>query len=116
MPQLPEQDLIFLQRLNGHPVLRARFESLLGVVEDAGGDLEKADAAERRVIEEVRQMGNEVLTAWAQNGIARSAARVGQASAGRSGGKKTLLAHDLRRHHGRRAVVASGNAKRTALQ
>jgi hypothetical protein len=88
MPQLPEQDLIFLQRLNGHPVLRARFESLLGVVEDAGGDLEKADAAERRGIEEVRQMGNEVLTAWAQNGIARSAARVGQASAGRSGGKK----------------------------
>jgi hypothetical protein len=74
MPHLPEQDLAFLQRLNDHPVLRARFESLLGVVEDAGGDLEKADAAERRVIEEVRQMGNEGLTAWAQSGIARSAA------------------------------------------
>ncbi len=95
-------------------MLRARFESLLGVVEDAGGDLEKADAAERRVIEEVRQMGNEVLTAWAQSGIARSAALA--QSAGRSGGKKTLLAHDLRRHHGRGALAACGEAKRPALQ
>lgn len=69
MPQLPEQDLIFLQRLNGHPVLRARFESLLGVVEDAGGDLEKADAAERRGIEEVRQMGNEVLRPGRRTGL-----------------------------------------------
>jgi hypothetical protein len=34
---------------------------LLGVVEDAEGGLEKADAAERRVIEELRQMGNEAL-------------------------------------------------------
>ncbi len=114
MLPLPEQDLAFLQRLNDHPVLRARFESLLGVVEDAGGDLEKADAAERRVIEEVRQMGNEVLTAWAQSGIARSAALA--QSAGRSGGKKTLLAHDLRRHHGRGALAACGEAKRPALQ
>ncbi len=50
-------------------MLRARMESLLGVVEDVAGDLEKADAAERRVIEELRQMGNEALAAWAERGV-----------------------------------------------
>ena len=59
MPTLDEQDIVLLQRLKRHPLLRARVESLLGVVEDAEGDLEKADAAERRVIEELRQMGND---------------------------------------------------------
>lgn len=88
MPSIQENDLALLQRLNEHPVLRARVESLLGVVENAAGDLEKADAAERRVIEELRQMGNEVLTAWAESGIARCAAPAQKASAGRSGGKK----------------------------
>lgn len=88
MPSIHERDFAFLQRLNGHPVLRARVESLLGVVEDAAGDLEKADAAERRVIEELRQMGNEALTAWAQSGIARCAAQAQEGLEGRSGGKK----------------------------
>jgi len=71
-----------------HPLLRARVESLLGVVEDAGGDLEKADAAERRVIEELRQMGNEVLTEWAQGGIDKCTAQSREDEEVRSGGKK----------------------------
>ena len=44
-----DRDLMWLERLNRHPVLRARMESLPGIVEDAAGDLEKADAAERGV-------------------------------------------------------------------
>jgi hypothetical protein len=40
MPGIDERDIVLLQRLNAHPVLRARVESLLGAVEDAGGDLE----------------------------------------------------------------------------
>lgn len=52
--------------LNRHPVLKARLEALLAVVEDGGDDLVKADDAERRVIEELRQLGNEVLTGWAE--------------------------------------------------
>ncbi len=63
-------------------------KSLLGVVEDAGGDLEKADAAERRVIEELRQMGNEVLTEWAQGGIDQCTAQAQETEGLRSGGKK----------------------------
>src|SRR2546429_3801226 len=39
---------------------------LLGIIENAGGDIEKAAEAERRIIEELRQMGNEVLHGWAR--------------------------------------------------
>jgi len=64
-----DRDPVFLERLNRHPQMRTRVESLLAVVEDAEGDCERADAAERRVIEELRQMGNEALTAWAERGV-----------------------------------------------
>lgn len=55
------------ERLEAHPILKSRIESLLDVVENAAGDLEKADAAEQRVIEELRQMGNDALHGWALN-------------------------------------------------
>lgn len=54
-------------RLNKHPILRARMEALLDVVENTAGDLDKANAAEQSVIEELRRMGNEVLHSWATN-------------------------------------------------
>lgn len=53
------------KRLNAHPHLRERIEQLLGIVEDAAGDLDKADEAERRVIEELRSLGHEALQGWA---------------------------------------------------
>lgn len=52
-------------RLEAHPHLKARIEDILGIVEDAEGDVQKADEAERRVIEELRQLGHELLTDWA---------------------------------------------------
>ena len=54
------------ERLKDHPDLLARLEALADIVENAGGDLEKADEAERRVLEQVRHMGQEVLQGWAQ--------------------------------------------------
>jgi len=88
MPPFTERDAVLLQRINRHPLLRARFECLLGVAEDAGGDLGKADAAERRVIEELRQMGNEALTEWARGGIEKCSAQAREAADVRGGGKK----------------------------
>ena len=87
------------ERLNRHPRLKARMEALLGVVENAAGDLEKADAAEQRVIEELRQMGNEILHGWAENqerkkaeGLEKSGRQV------RHKGEKTSIgAHDSER-------------------
>ncbi len=53
-------------RLKRHPLLHQRIEALLGVVEDSEGDLDKANAAEERVIQELQQMGKEVLQHWAK--------------------------------------------------
>ena len=53
-------------RLNRHPRLKARLEGLLDIVDNAGGDLEKASATEQRVIEELRRMGNDALHCWAE--------------------------------------------------
>ena len=91
-----DRDQRLLERLNRHPHLRARMESLLAVVEDAAGDCAKADAAERRVIDELRQMGHDALTAWAERGVEKRAAVAQAEPDWRPGGKKTVLVHDLR--------------------
>lgn len=53
------------ERLNRHPELKARIETLLSVVENAGGDLVKANEAEQRVVEEIQQLGQTALQGWA---------------------------------------------------
>jgi hypothetical protein len=53
------------ERLNRHPELKTKIESLLSVVENAEGDLLKANEAEQRMIEEVRQLGQVALQEWA---------------------------------------------------
>ena len=54
-----------LERLEKHPELKERFEMIVDIVENAAGDVEKADEAERRAIEAVRQLGNEIVHGWA---------------------------------------------------
>jgi hypothetical protein len=68
--------------------MRARVESLLAVVEDAAGDCERTDAAERRLIEELRQMGHEALTAWAERGVEKQTQLATEEPDWRPGGKK----------------------------
>ena len=57
---------VFLERLQPYPQLRAKFEALLDVVENASGDVVKAHEAEERVFEQLRQMGQDALQAWAE--------------------------------------------------
>jgi hypothetical protein len=76
------------KRLNKHPHLKNRIEQLLKIVEDAEGDLEKADEAERRVIEELRKMGNEVLHDWAVNKERKGAKAATQKGLIKNGKKK----------------------------
>ena len=54
------------ERLKEYPGLTAKVEVMLDIMENAGGDLVKAAEAEQRIIEELRQTGNEVLQGWAQ--------------------------------------------------
>ena len=53
-------------RLKRHPELQQRVESLLDTVEDVDGDLDKANAVEERVIQELQQMGREAIQQWAE--------------------------------------------------
>jgi len=86
-----DRDQVLFERLNRHPHLRGRIESLLAVVEDAEGDCERADAAERRVIEELRQMGHEALTGWAERGVEKQTRSALAEPDWRPGGKKNSM-------------------------
>lgn len=52
-------------RLQAYPGLRAKIEMMLNIIENAGGDVEKAAVAEQRVIDAVRELGHDVLQRWA---------------------------------------------------
>jgi hypothetical protein len=63
---LAESDITFAQRISRYPSLKNRIELLMNVIEDCAGDCQKANEAEMRVIEELRQMGNEALHSWSE--------------------------------------------------
>lgn len=54
------------ERLERHPELKERMERLLDVVENVSGDVKLADEAERRAIDELRAMGQQVMQGWGQ--------------------------------------------------
>ena len=49
------------ERLNDYLELKVKIQGLSSVVENAEGDLIKANAAEERVIEEIRQLGQTTI-------------------------------------------------------
>lgn len=81
-------DEALLKRLNGHPELRSRIESMLLVVEDEMGNLQEADAAEMQLIEQMRRMGQESLQAWATVQAGKASEREAQESKTWREGKK----------------------------
>jgi len=52
-------------RLRAYPELRAKIEMMLSLIENAGGEVEKAAVAEQRVIDALRELSNDVLQRWA---------------------------------------------------
>jgi hypothetical protein len=82
-----------------YPYLRSRFESVMDVVEDTDGNIDKADEAEQLLIDEMRQMGKEALHDWA---VGKEQEKVKNLIHDRDGikkhSKKNFLAHDLRRN------------------
>ena len=55
--------------LRAHPGLRKRVSSIVLAVEGAEGELTEADAAEERIVEEMRLLGREALQVWAENRV-----------------------------------------------
>lgn len=52
-------------RVEAYPGLRAKIETMLDIIDNAGGDVEKAAVAEQRIIDALRELGHDALQAWA---------------------------------------------------
>lgn len=63
------KELLLIERLKRHPKLFNRVEALVNVVENVAGDCTIADAAEQRVIDELRKMGSDALHCWAETAV-----------------------------------------------
>ena len=57
---------ILVEKLAKHPEIRGRIEEILEIVENTKGEVNTADEAEERAVEELRQLGQEMLEAWAK--------------------------------------------------
>ena len=52
------------EKLAAHPELEKRVSELIDIVEAESGHLDRADEAEDAVIDNLRELGNELLTDW----------------------------------------------------
>lgn len=65
--RVPRQSAMELaERVRQYPELQAHIEEYLDVVENCDGDVAKADEAEHRLIELMREMGRSGMQAWAE--------------------------------------------------
>jgi len=71
---LSSQEIQFAEQLRSHPVIAARFQSILATVRNAEGPLKTFDEVEGLVVAEMRQLGKAAVCAWA----VRAEERVGQ--------------------------------------
>ena len=62
-------DEALLAFLQSHPGIRDRVASIAGAVGNLNGDLAEADAAEERLVEEMRLLSREALQGWADERV-----------------------------------------------
>jgi hypothetical protein len=74
--------------LREHPGLRNRVASIALAVENVDGDLDEADAAEERMVEEVRHLGREALQDWAERRVEATEQEIRQQRSMHRQGKK----------------------------
>ena len=77
-------------KLNGYPDLRARVEGLIRIIENPDGKTTLGDDAEQSVVDELRDLGNDVLSKWASKQSIRASAQIekGMSNQVRKRGKK----------------------------
>jgi hypothetical protein len=79
-----------------HPHFRDRLASIIGAVGNLDGDLGEADAAEERLVEEMRLLGREALQGWADKRVEATERDVrGQAGMHRQGKKNSAGTRNL---------------------
>ena len=76
-----------------HPDLRDRMASIVGAVENSAGDLEEADAAEERLVEEMRLLGREAMQGWAERRVEATEREARLQAGTHRQGKKKLQWH-----------------------
>ena len=69
MAGLELSDEALTAALRAHPELRERVSSIVLAVEGDEGELTEADAAEERIVEEMRLLGREALRSWAEKRV-----------------------------------------------
>lgn len=74
--------------LREHPAVRARIASMARAVANADGDLAEADAAEERLVEEMRHLGLAALQGWAEQRVAATERDIRMQPSIRRQGKK----------------------------
>ncbi len=83
-------DDALLAFFQSHAELRERLGSIVGAVENSEGNLVEADAAEERLVEEMRLFGREAMQGWAEERVVATEREVRlQAGMHRQGKKKS---------------------------
>jgi hypothetical protein len=77
--------VVFLQ---AHPVIRDRVASIASAVGNLDGDLAEANAAEERLVEEMRILGREALQGWAEKRVEATEREIRQQPGMHGNGKK----------------------------
>jgi hypothetical protein len=81
-------DEAFLAILEVNPGLRERFVSIALAVADSEGNLKEADAAEERIVEEMRLLGRAAMQQWAETRVAATEKEIRQQPSMHRQGKK----------------------------
>ena len=98
METLKLSDEALLTFLQFHPSFRDRLASIVGAVGNLDGKLGEADAAEERLVEEMRLLGREALQGWADERVEATERDVrGQAGMHRQGKKNSAGIRNLAR-------------------
>lgn len=53
-----------LAKLKQHPALKKRMEELLYIVENPAGETDLGDVAEERIVDSLKDLGNELFQEW----------------------------------------------------
>ena len=98
MATMKLSDEALLAILHAHPDLRDRIASIAPAVENSKGDLKEADAAEERIVEEMRLLGREAMQGWAEKRVEVTEQEIRRRPQMHRQGKKTPLAYEIRRN------------------
>ena len=93
MEGLELSDEALTAALRAHPELRKRVSSIVLAVEGDGGELKEADAAEERLVEEMRLLGREALRSWAETRVEATERDIRQRPQMHRQGEKKLRWH-----------------------